>query len=87
MDANVFEFIPCSRRPYDAEIPEVSGGGHGGADPIMLEQIFDAKAPADPYGRAASHIDGAASILMGIAANRSIETSQAVRVDDLLKLP
>lgn len=73
--------------PYDADIPEATGGGHGGADPIMLEQIFDPTAPADPYGRAASHIDGAASILMGISANRSIETGLPVKVDDLLKLP
>lgn len=79
--------FPMFGLPYDAEIPEAKGGGHGGADPIMLEQIFDPNAPADPYNRAASHIDGAASILLGISANKSIETGQVVKVDDLLKLP
>ena len=73
--------------PYDAEIPEPAGGGHGGADPVMLEYIFHPNPPHDPFNRAASHIDGAASILMGISANRSMETGGPVRVDDLLKLP
>jgi hypothetical protein len=35
----------------------------------------------------ASHIDGAASILMGISANESMRTGQMVRVDDLFALP
>jgi predicted dehydrogenase len=73
--------------PYDADIPEVRGGGHGGADPVMLKYIFHPDPPDDPFNRAASHIDGAASILLGIAANRSMETGQPVLVDDLLKLP
>lgn len=71
---------------YEVEIPK-GEGGHGGADPVMLEQIFSASPPADPFNRAASHIDGAASILLGIAANRSIETRQIVRIDDLFDLP
>ena len=62
-------------------------GGHGGADPVMLEDIFSKDPPPDPYARAASHIDGAASILMGISANESIRTGQPVRCDDLLPLP
>lgn len=78
--------FPMFGRPYEAPIPAASGG-HGGADPLMLEQIFAPNPPADPYGRAASHIDGAASILLGIAANESIATGVPVRVDDLLKLP
>ena len=77
---------PMFENPYEVEIPAAKGG-HGGADPVMLEQIFATDPPADPYARAASHIDGAASILLGIAANKSIATGQAIRVDDLLKLP
>ncbi len=72
--------------PYEAEIPD-SEGDHGGADPVMLEQIFSPNPPPDPYHRAASHIDGAASILTGIAANESIRTGQMIRVDDLFTLP
>jgi hypothetical protein len=53
----------------------------------MLEQIFSPTPPVDPFNRAASHLDGAASILLGIAANTSMATGQPVNVDDLLKLP
>jgi hypothetical protein len=71
---------------YDVPIPE-SGGGHGGADPVLLDQLFSPTPPPDPFKRAASHIDGAASILLGISANRSLEQKQPVSVDDLFKLP
>ena len=37
--------------------------------------------------RDATHIDGAAACLMGIAANKSILTGQPVNCDDLVKLP
>ncbi|MDQ3250437.1 MAG: Gfo/Idh/MocA family oxidoreductase [Chloroflexota bacterium] len=78
--------FPMFGRPYTVEIPAASGG-HGGADPVMLEQLFSPTPPADSYNRTASHIDGAASILMGIAANESMKTGGSVNVDDLLKLP
>ncbi len=78
--------FPMHGKPYVVEIPHAEGGGHGGADPLMLEQIFSPTPPADPYDRAASHIDGAASILLGIAANESIATGQAVEVSDLVDI-
>lgn len=71
---------------YEVEIPD-SEGGHGGADPVLLEQIFSPTPPPDPFNRAASHIDGAASIMLGIAANRSLETRQPVTIADLFDLP
>lgn len=79
--------FPMFENPYVVDIPQGEGGGHGGADPVMLEQIFSPVPPHDPYNRAASHIDGAASILLGIAANRSIESGHMITVDDLLRLP
>lgn len=78
--------FPMFGRPYEVPIP-VAEGGHGGADPVMLEQIFSPDPPPDPYHRAASHIDGAASILLGIAANESIASGRAIHVDELLPLP
>jgi len=77
---------PMFGRPYTVEIPE-GVGGHGGGDRVMLEQIFAPNPPADPFNCAASHIDGAASILLGISANESMATGLPVNVDDLLKLP
>ncbi|MBI5960422.1 MAG: Gfo/Idh/MocA family oxidoreductase, partial [Chloroflexi bacterium] len=42
---------------YEVEIPATEGG-HGGADPVLLEQLFSLTPPPDPFHRAASHIDG-----------------------------
>ncbi|MEP7293842.1 MAG: Gfo/Idh/MocA family oxidoreductase, partial [Chloroflexota bacterium] len=71
---------------YEVELPAAEGG-HGGADPVMLEQLFSPSPPPDPYHRAASHMDGAASILVGISADRSMETKTMVTVSDLFPLP
>jgi predicted dehydrogenase len=60
-------------------------GDHGGADPVMLGYMFDPKSAPDPYNRRSSHVDGAWSILTGIAANQSIETGARVEVADMLK--
>jgi predicted dehydrogenase len=58
-------------------------GGHGGGDDIMLAEIFGGQAPKDA-AYSASHVDGARSILTGIAANQSFESGQPVRVGTLL---
>lgn len=63
---------------------EEGEGGHGGGDPVLLNDIFGTPVE-DPFHRAANHIDGARSILTGIAANRSIRTGQPVKVADLVK--
>jgi predicted dehydrogenase len=77
---------PMFGEAYDVDIP-VGDGGHGGADPVMLEQLFSPTPPPDPFNRAASHIDGAASILVGIAANESMKTGKQVNINDLFTLP
>lgn len=78
--------FPMFGRPYEVEIPE-GIGGHGGGDAVMLEQIFAEQPPHDPFARAASHVDGAASIMLGIAANQAIASGEPVRVRDLITLP
>jgi len=78
--------FPMFGESYLVEVPR-GEGGHGGADPVMLEQIFATNPPADPFNRAASHIDGAASILVGISANKSMATGELINVDELFKLP
>lgn len=70
------------------EVPVEEGvGGHGGGDVRMLDDIFSLKAEPDVYGRAAGHVDGARSILTGIAANESFATGLPVKVDAVLRLP
>ena len=72
--------------PKQIPIPEASGG-HGGGDAGILDRIFLPNPLADPFHRDASHLDGAASCLLGFSANESIRTGLPVNCDDLLKLP
>ncbi len=59
-------------------------GGHGGGDELMLDELFLASPPADKYLRASDERGGAASILIGIAANRCFQTGQRVAIGDLV---
>ena len=77
--------FPMFGEPYVVDVPQAAGG-HGGADPLMLEQIFSPTPPPDPLGRSASFMDGAASILVGIAANMSIDSGEMVDVAELFDL-
>ncbi|MNJ56540.1 putative oxidoreductase YteT precursor [compost metagenome] len=74
---------PMFGAPYEVKIEE-QAGGHGGGDPILLNDIFGVP-EADEFERAASHVDGAMSILTGIAGNQSIASGQAIKIDDLVK--
>ena len=69
---------PMHHKPYQVEVEQLPGG-HGGGDPVLLEDIFGTPA-VDRFNRAASHVDGAWSILTGIAANKSFDTGQPVAV-------
>jgi len=65
------------------EVPIWTGeGGHGGGDAVMLHDLFAPE--TDKYLRAADHRSGAASILCGIAANRSIAEGGWVRIADII---
>ncbi|QJU59094.1 Gfo/Idh/MocA family oxidoreductase [Sphingomonas sp. AP4-R1] len=75
--------IPMRGDPRD--IPPATGaGGHGGGDTVMLAEIFDPNAPADPLLRRADERAGAASALIGMAANRCFQTGQPVKIADLV---
>lgn len=77
--------FPMFGSAYEVDVP-AGDGGHGGADPVMLEQIFSPQPPPDLYHRAASHVDGAASVLVGIAANQAMQSGQMVCIEDLFPL-
>jgi len=78
--------FPMFRAAEEIGIPSSAGphgdGPHGG-DSQMLEQIFAPDPPSDPWHRAASHLDGAASVLLGAAANRSLAEGLPVGLDRL----
>jgi predicted dehydrogenase len=78
--------FPMFHPPQEIEVPS-GEGGHGGADPRMLQDIFAPGSAPDPFGRAASHEDGAAAVALGIAANESIRTGLPVMVNELIPLP
>lgn len=67
------------------EVPVQEGkGGHGGGDPVLLNDIFGVPVE-DKFHRAANQVDGAMSILTGVAANKSIASGEPVKVDTLVK--
>jgi predicted dehydrogenase len=82
--ARSIRLFPMFRAPVEIEVP--AGGPHGG-DALMLEQILTPDPPPDPCRRAASHLDGAASVLLGTAANRSIAAGGPVSIDLLGAAP
>jgi predicted dehydrogenase len=73
--------FPMFQGPLEVEIPE-GRGSHGG-DGHMLEQLLGSDPPPDRWGWRASHLDGAASVLLGAAANRSIATGRPVTIEEL----
>ncbi|UOQ71632.1 Gfo/Idh/MocA family protein [Hymenobacter cellulosilyticus] len=59
--------------------------GHGGGDVRLRKQIFSPTGQ-DPFRQAARSRDGALAVLVGIAARKSIDTGQPVRIADLTTL-
>lgn len=77
-------FRPHWDKPY--EITYVKGeGGHGGGDPILLGDLFRG-GREDTLGHAAGFEDGAKSILIGIAANKSMASGIPVKVSELVTI-
>ena len=70
--------------PVEVEIPE-GIGGHGGGDAILLAEVFrgDLRVGEDPLRRAAGYRDGLRAVAVGIAANESLATGQAVDIASL----
>lgn len=60
--------------------------GHGGGDSRLKDRIFRNPGKADPYKHMAGTRDGAMSILIGIAARKSILEKRIVRIEELTDL-
>jgi predicted dehydrogenase len=58
-------------------------GGHGGGDVRMQDRIFGVDESADALEQGAGTRDGAFAVLLGVAARRSIDTGQPVKIADL----
>ena len=80
-DERHIRLFPTFRSPVDIEV-EAGTSPHAG-DSLVLEQLFAPSSPPDPWGRPASHLDGAASVLLGAAANRSLARGVPVAIDRL----
>jgi predicted dehydrogenase len=59
-------------------------GSHGGADQEMLKDIFTNKTRSQ---KTAGTRDGALSLLIGVAARKSIETGKLIKIKDLTDIP
>ncbi len=53
--------------------------------PLEQELVIEAGPPEDPFKRAAGYVDGAMSILTGVAANKSIASGMPVKIRDLVQ--
>jgi predicted dehydrogenase len=61
-------------------------GGHGGGDKPLQDRIFADPNMPDPLRHAAGTRDGVMSIMIGIAARKSIEEQRPVKIEDLTSL-
>lgn len=68
------------------KIPEGTGG-HGGGDQRLKDDILLESKGQDMLRRAAGLRDGAMSVLIGVAARKSIEAEKPVRIADLTDIP
>jgi predicted dehydrogenase len=68
---------------YKKETIAYEKTGHGGGDKRMHDKIFANPAAADPYKTAAGTRDGALSLLIGVAARKSIDANKPVNIADL----
>lgn len=68
--------------PESIKVPKYRGG-HGGGDIRMHTKMFRNEPAADIYKHAAGTRDGAMSILIGIAARKSIDEKRTVRIEEL----
>ena len=79
-------FQPHWGKPQVIEYEQSDKGGHGGGDIRLLTDILRGVTD-NSLGHAAGYVDGAKSILTGIAANISMCTGQPVDIRSLVKLP
>lgn len=73
-------------KPAEVFKVDFTSGGHWGGDPIMMDKLFKDPDMPDPLGQQAGVRDGVMSILIGIAARKSIAGGNPVNIADLTDL-
>lgn len=61
----------------------IEKSGHGGGDQRLHDKIFKTPNEKDPFERAAGSRDGVMSAIIGIAARKSIESGNPIKIGDL----
>ena len=61
------------------------GGGHGGGDPLLLDELFLGPDHMAPVDRAASLQEGIEAVLTGVAVDQSAQTNKIVSVEQMRK--
>ena len=73
-------------KDFEVENVSTTRSGHGGGDERLQDKLFRSPDMADPHGRSANSRDGVMSILIGIAARKSIESGNPINIGDLTDL-
>ena len=81
---NYIRFYDLQNNVTDFALTKRKIGAHGGGDGKLLEKLFLEDVP-DPMNQAAGSMDGAYSILVGVAANQSIRDGKVVDIEALLR--
>jgi len=71
---------------HETEIVSSEKSGHGGGDSRLQDKVFISPNKKDEFDRSAGVRDGAMSILIGIAARKSIESGKPIRIEELTSL-
>jgi len=71
---------------HETKVVSSEKGGHGGGDKRLHDKIFIYPEKKDEFDRSAGVRDGAMSILIGIAARKSIESGNPIRIEELTTL-
>jgi predicted dehydrogenase len=82
--SHTLRYFPLFGDMQTIETPHKEGG-HGGADPIIMDEIFTGQNKSDRTKRFAGTHAGAMSALLGIAARESLKSGKKVRIADLLQ--
>lgn len=85
---NDYDELRLTRNFGNTELIQIphEEGGHGGGDIRLKDKLFKDPDMPDALKQSAGSRDGAMSVLIGIAARKSIDTGKPIRIADLTEL-